>query len=110
MDILSALVHALPGVLQFENLLVLVLGVIGGIIVGALPGVSAPMGIAMLIPLTYGMEPLMALGLLAGVHNGASYGGAIPAVLLRIPGTPSSLFSTFDGYPLAEKGLGGTAI
>jgi putative tricarboxylic transport membrane protein len=110
MDTLNGLVHALPGILQWQNLFVLVLGVVGGIVVGALPGVSAPMGIAMLIPLTYGMDPIMALGLLAGVHNGASYGGAIPAVLLRIPGTPSSLFSTFDGYPLAEKGLAGTAI
>ena len=85
-------------------------GVIGGIIFGAIPGLTATMGIALLIPLTFGMSPLMALGMMAGIHNGGSYGGAIPAVLLRIPGTPGAIATTFDGYPMAQQGLAERAL
>ncbi|MEQ9125267.1 MAG: tripartite tricarboxylate transporter permease, partial [Alphaproteobacteria bacterium] len=62
-----------------------------GVVIGALPGLSATIGIAVLIPLTFGMDPLVALGMMAGIYNGSMYGGAIPAVLLRIPGTPSAI-------------------
>ncbi|MDB5541715.1 MAG: C4-dicarboxylate transporter permease [Devosia sp.] len=110
MDILSALINAVPDILAWQVVLAMVAGLIGGIVLGAIPGLGAPMGIAMLIPLTYGMEPLVALGMLAGVHNGASFGGAIPAVLLRIPGTTSAIFTTLDGYPLAQKGKAGAAV
>ena len=71
-------------ILEWQNILAMLVGVIGGIIFGAIPGLTATMGIALLIPLTFGMSPLMALGMMAGIHNGGSYGGAIPAVLLRI--------------------------
>ncbi len=110
MEILNALVGAIPEILTWQVVLAMVAGLIGGIVLGAIPGLGAPMGIAMLIPLTYGLEPLVALGMLAGVHNGASFGGAIPAVLLRIPGTTSAIFTTLDGYPLARKGKAGAAV
>ncbi|TZG32481.1 tripartite tricarboxylate transporter permease [Agrobacterium sp. B1(2019)] len=104
------LLHALPEVLSFTNFAAVIIGVIAGIIVGAMPGLSATMAISVLVPFTFGLEPLVALGLMAGIYNGAMYGGAIPAVLLRIPGTPAAVATTFDGYPMAQKGEGGFAL
>ncbi len=104
------LIHALPDVLGFTNLAAVIIGVIAGIIVGAMPGLSATMAISVLVPFTFGLEPLVALGLMAGIYNGAMYGGAIPAVLLRIPGTPAAVATSFDGYPMAQKGQGGFAL
>lgn len=104
------LLHALPHVLGSANFVAVVVGVIAGIIVGALPGLSATMAISVLVPFTFGLEPLVALGLMAGIYNGAMYGGAIPAVLLRIPGTPAAVATSFDGYPMAQKGQGGFAL
>ncbi len=98
------LLHALPAVFAWQNFLAMVGGTALGIAIGALPGLSATMGIAVLIPLTFGLDPLIGLGMMAGIYNGAVYGGAIPAILLRIPGTPSSIVTTFDGYPMARKG------
>jgi putative tricarboxylic transport membrane protein len=96
--------------LHWGPVLAMLGGTIIGIVLGALPGISATLGIALAIPFTYGMAPLSALGLLAGIHNGASQGGAIPAILLKIPGTPGSLVTTWDGYPLAQQGKAGGAI
>jgi len=110
MEILNAIVNAVPEILTWQVILSMLVGLIGGIILGAIPGLGSAMGIAMLIPLTYGLDPLVALGMLAGVHNGASFGGAIPAVLMRIPGTTSAIFTTLDGYPLAQKGKAGAAV
>ncbi len=104
------LLHALPEVFAFANFAAVIIGVIAGIVVGAMPGLSATMAISVLVPFTFGLEPLVALGLMAGIYNGAMYGGAIPAVLLRIPGTPAAVATTFDGYPMAQKGEGGFAL
>jgi len=104
------LIDALPHVLQLTNLAAVVVGVIAGILVGSLPGLSATMAISVLIPFTFAFEPLTALGLMAGIYNGAMYGGAIPAVLLRIPGTPAAVATSFDGYPMAQQGRGGYAL
>ncbi|MBY6002323.1 tripartite tricarboxylate transporter permease [Salipiger bermudensis] len=106
----SELLHALPEVIGFSNFAAVIIGVIAGIVVGAMPGLSATMAISVLVPFTFGLEPLVALGLMAGIYNGAMYGGAIPAVLLRIPGTPAAVATTFDGYPMAQKGEGGFAL
>ncbi|MBP1852766.1 tripartite tricarboxylate transporter permease [Rhizobium halophytocola] len=106
----AELLHALPEVLTLSNLAAVIIGVIAGIIVGAMPGLSATMAISVLVPFTFGLSPLVALGLMAGIYNGAMYGGAIPAVLLRIPGTPAAVATTFDGYPMAQKGEGGFAL
>lgn len=104
------LLDALPQVLTFGNFAAVVIGVLAGIIVGALPGLSATMAISVLIPFTFAFEPLVALGLMAGIYNGAMYGGAIPAILLRIPGTPAAVATSFDGYPMAQQGRGGYAL
>ncbi|MCD1634741.1 tripartite tricarboxylate transporter permease [Martelella mediterranea] len=106
----SDLLNALPEVVGFTNFAAVVIGVLSGIIVGAMPGLSATMAISVLVPFTFGLDPLVALGLMAGIYNGAMYGGAIPAVLLRIPGTPAAVATTFDGYPMAQKGEGGFAL
>ena len=102
--------EALPAVFAFENLLAIVGGTVIGMVAGALPGLTATMTIAVLIPLTFSMEPLVALGMMAGIYNGAMYGGAIPAILLRIPGTPPSIVTTFDGHPMANRGEAGYAL
>ncbi len=107
---MDIIIDTLGAVFALKPLLSLVLGVVLGIFIGALPGISATMGIALALPFTYGLEPMSALGLLAGIHNGASQGGAIPSILLRIPGTPGSVVTTWDGYPLARRGDAGAAI
>lgn len=85
-------------------------GTILGLIMGALPGLTAAMTIALLIPLTFGLEPIQGIGMLLGGFVGAVAGGAIPAILLGIPGTPSSVATTFDGYPMAKNGKAGKAL
>ncbi len=106
----GSLLDALPAVLSLGNFAAVVIGVIAGICIGALPGLSATMAISVLIPFTFGMDPLVALGMMAGIYNGAMYGGSIPAVLLRIPGTPAAVATSFDGYPMAQQGKGGYAL
>ena len=100
------LLQALPLVFSLEVVLAMAIGTAAGVAIGALPGLSTTMGIAVLIPLTFTLQPLVALGLMAGIYNGAMYGGAIPAILLRIPGTPAGIATVFDGYPMAQQGQG----
>jgi putative tricarboxylic transport membrane protein len=75
-----------------------------GIVVGALPGLTATMGIALLTGITYGMDTQMALIVLMGIYVGAIYGGSFPAIMLNIPGTASSAATALDGHPLALRG------
>lgn len=81
-----------------------------GVLIGALPGLNPVMAIALLLPLTYSMEPLIALGMVAGIYNGSMYGGAIPAILMRIPGTPAAIATTFDGFPMTQRGEAARAL
>lgn len=92
------------------NLLLAIGGVVAGTVIGALPGLTATMAVAVLVPLTFGMEPSSALIALGAIYTGAIYGGAYAAVLLNTPGTPSAIATTFDGYPLAKRGDGDLAI
>jgi putative tricarboxylic transport membrane protein len=86
------------------------LGVAWGIVCGALPGLGATIGIALLVPFTYGISPTVALPMLAGVYAGAIYGGGITAVLLGVPGTSADAATVFDGYPLAQQGMANKAL
>ncbi|MCB1739634.1 MAG: tripartite tricarboxylate transporter permease [Gammaproteobacteria bacterium] len=97
-------------VFSLSSIIAMVLGVLGGVAIGAMPGVSATMAIAMLLPLTFTLEPVTGLGMIAGIYSGAIYGGAIPAILLRIPGTPAAIATTFDGYPMSQQGQAGRAL
>jgi len=92
------------------NFLFVFIGVTAGIIVGALPGLTATMGVALLIPFTYGIDPVRGLLMLLGIFSGGIYGGSISATLLGIPGTPSAAATVLDGHPMAKKGLAGKAI
>ena len=92
------------------NLLLLMGGTVLGILFGALPGVSSTMGVAVLIPLTYGMDAASGLIMLAGIYCGSTYGGSISACLLNTPGTPASAATTMDGFPMTRKGRGGAWI
>lgn len=107
---LEHILNAFVSVLAWQSVLAMCIGTLIGIMLSALPGLSATMCIALAIPFTYGMDTLPALGLLAGIHNGASQGGAIPAVLLRIPGNAGSICTAWDGYPMAKQGHAGGAI
>lgn len=106
----EALWHSLPGIMSLSSLLAVAVGVIAGIFLGALPGLSATLGISVLLPFTFGMSPQVALGMMAGIYNGSMYGGAIPSILLRIPGTPAAVATTFDGYPMAQQGRANHAL
>ncbi|MDM8556505.1 tripartite tricarboxylate transporter permease [Desulfococcaceae bacterium HSG7] len=92
------------------NLLVLSIGVFMGIIFGALPGLTATMGLALLVPFTFTMSPASGLIMLAGIYVGAMYGDSIPAILINTPGTPAAIATTFDGFPLSQKGMAQHAL
>lgn len=92
------------------NFFFVFVGITAGIIVGALPGLTATMGCALLIPFTFGLAPVQGLLMLLGIFCGGIYGGSISAILIRTPGTPSAAATLLDGYPLSQKGMGGKAI
>ncbi|KAF2958809.1 hypothetical protein AS159_03810 [Thermotoga sp. Ku-13t] len=96
--------------LQPFNLLLILVGTIWGLVFGSIPGLTATMGVALAIPLTYGMSPFSGLILLSSIYIGAISGGFISAALLNMPGTPSSIATTFDAYPMAQKGKASLAL
>lgn len=95
---------------QADALLALLVGVVGGIVIGALPGFSASMGVALLIPVTYGMSPVAGLVMLVAVYTSSIYGGSITATLCHTPGTPASAATALDGYKLTQQGRGMEAV
>lgn len=97
-------------VLNPMTLLLIFAGVLTGMVVGAIPGLTANMGVAVLVPLTFTLAPTDAIGMLAGVWLGALYGGTLPAILINMPGTPADMMTTIDGYPMSKRGEGGRAI
>nr|WP_306238577.1 tripartite tricarboxylate transporter permease [Ornithinimicrobium sp. HY1745] len=100
----------LEAVLTVDAMLMLTAGVLLGILVGAIPGFTANMGIAILLPFTFAMDPLPGLMLLLGLYASALYSGAIPAILIKTPGTPGAAATVLDGFPLAAKGRAGEAL
>ncbi|PRX10858.1 UNVERIFIED_ORG: putative tricarboxylic transport membrane protein [Martelella mediterranea] len=106
MDILGYLLDALTPF----NLVLALAGVVLGTIIGALPGLSATMAVAVLVPFTFTMDPAAGLIALGAIYTGAIYGGAYAAILVNTPGTPSAIATTFDGYPMAKRGDGGLAV
>ena len=87
-----------------------VAGTIGGVMVGALPGLSSTMATALLLPFTLTMEPIPAIALLAALYCAGTYGGSITAILVNAPGAPPAAATAFDGYPLAQQGRAGLAL
>jgi putative tricarboxylic transport membrane protein len=102
--------HGLLTALEWKYLIPLFAGTLVGVIGGALPGVTITMTIIVILPFTYGLDPLQGLAAMTGVYVGGSAGGLISACLLGIPGTPSAIATTFDGFPMARGGAPGRAV
>ena len=96
--------------ISIAHILIAALGVVAGIVFGAIPGMTATMAVAVFLPMTYAYDLEMALYLLLGLYVGGISGGLVPAILINIPGTPSSITTTFDGYPMAKRGEGERAL
>ncbi|MSU90895.1 tripartite tricarboxylate transporter permease [Rhodobacteraceae bacterium 2CG4] len=96
--------------LTWNNLLYCLIGVVFGTFVGVLPGLGAVTAISMLLPFTFGLEPVGALIMLTGILYGALYGGSTSSILLNMPGTPASAVVALDGYPMAQQGRAGVAL
>ena len=112
---LDALFHGFLVALTFKNVAFMFVGIILGVIIGVLPGLGGANGVAILLPLTFSMAQVpggttTAIILLSCIYWGALFGGAITSILFNIPGEPWSLATTFDGYPLAQKGRAGSAL
>ena len=96
-------------VFTFQNIFLIFIGTVIGIIFGAIPGLSATMAVALCLPITFSMDIIPSMCLIIGLYLGGISGGLISAILLNIPGTPASLAATFDGHPMARNGMGGKA-
>ncbi|MDJ0930550.1 tripartite tricarboxylate transporter permease [Breoghania sp.] len=92
------------------TLMVLIISTVVGLFVGALPALSSTMGVALCIPITFSMNPANAPVLLGVIYTSSVFGGSVTAILLRTPGTDASIATTFDGYPMAQRGQGAQAI
>lgn len=109
-DVLSSLMGGFARMMDWQMLGACLAGTFAGTLVGVLPGLGPSAAIAVLLPITYGADPLFALVAMAGVYVGAMYGGTITSVMLNVPGESASVVTTFDGYPLARQGRGGLAL
>jgi putative tricarboxylic transport membrane protein len=110
MEILQNLFMGFETILSPIYLIYTLLGVILGAIIGALPGLGASAGIAILLPITYGMNPIAGIVMLCGIYYGGMYGGSITAITINTPGDSAAVMTAIDGYPLAKKGQAGKAL
>lgn len=110
MENLDWLIQGFSIALTFENILVAILGSILGIILGAMPGIGALAGVALLLPVTFQFNPTTGIIMLAAIYYSNMFGGAFSAILLNIPGTASAVMTAMDGNPMAEKGRPGQAL
>lgn len=107
MDVLAASVDIIA---RPDVILALLIGTIGGVTIGAIPGVGAAIAIAILLPATFSLPPLVGLTLLLGIYGSSMFGGAVPAVLINTPGTPVNALTTYDGYPMTQRGEAARAL
>ncbi len=107
---MDGLFHAIAAVSTWQVLAAAAGGVLWGILGGALPGISPSIAMALLLPFTYDMSPVMAVVMLGSVYIGAEYGGSIPAILIRTPGTNAAAATVIDGYVMHQNGRGGEAL
>ncbi|HEX2726958.1 MAG TPA: tripartite tricarboxylate transporter permease [Beijerinckiaceae bacterium] len=110
MDVLSGLLHGFAVALQPVNLFWCFVGCLLGTVVGIMPGLGPAATIAMLMPLTFGMDPTGGIIMLAGIYYGAKYGGSTTSILLNMPGESSSVVTCIDGYQMARRGRAGAAL
>src|ERR1700745_2813970 len=110
MEAFGLLLHGFHVLLTWKTLAVMMVGLVLGIFVGVLPGLGGPNGVAILLPLTFTMDPTSAIIMLSCIYWGALFGGAITSILFNIPGEPWSVATTFDGFPMAQQGGAGAAM
>src|ERR671932_360205 len=110
MEALGLLFHGFAVLMTWKILLLMMVGLVLGIFVGVLPGLGGPNGVAILLPLTFTMDPTTAIVMLSCIYWGALFGGAITSILFNIPGEAWSVATTFDGYPMAQKGQAAEAL
>ncbi|MEW4219671.1 tripartite tricarboxylate transporter permease [Rossellomorea marisflavi] len=110
MSIFEGILTGFQVALSLKGLSFVFIGVVTGTIIGMIPGLGPITAIAVMIPITYGMDPALALLLMAGVYYGSAYGGAASSILLNAPGESMAVPTTFDGYPLAKQGKAGKAL
>src|SRR5574342_232857 len=107
---MDLLLGTLAAVLEPRTFLSMSAGIIAGLIGGAIPGITITMTIILTLPFTFGMTPVQGLATMVGVYVGGESGGLVSACLIGIPGTPSAIATTFDGFPMARKGEPGRAV
>jgi TctA family transporter len=110
MSDIASLIGGFETALTAYHVGLMIAGVLLGILVGVLPGLGAPNGVTLLLPLTFGMEPISGIIVLSSMYWGALFGGSTTSILFNIPGEPSSIATTFDGYPLAQQGRAAEAL
>jgi len=110
MDSFFLLMQGFETALSWSNLLYCFIGVMLGMVIGVLPGLGPVSGTALLIPITFGMEPVSAIIMLSGIFYGAMYGGTITSVLVNVPGEAASVITCIDGYEMTKKGRAGAAL
>src|SRR4249920_1774709 len=110
MELLNNLAFGFEQALTWSNLFYCFVGVFLGTAIGVLPGLGPVATIAMLLPITFGLPPVSALIMLAGIYYGAQYGGSTPAILVNLPGESSSVVTAMDGYQMARQGKAGPAL
>src|SRR3989454_11210346 len=110
MEAFGLLLHGFSVLLTFKTLAFMIVGLVLGIFVGVLPGLGGPNGVAILLPLTFSMDPTTAIVMLSCIYWGALFGGAITSILFNIPGEAWSVATTFDGYPMAQRGQAAEAL
>ncbi|SDG40407.1 putative tricarboxylic transport membrane protein [Celeribacter baekdonensis] len=101
---MDALLSGLSLLMSFDVLVALMIGSIGGVIIGAIPGVGPAVAIAILLPATFALPPLVGLVMLLGIYGSSMFGGSLPAVLINTPGTAVNALTTYDGYPMTQRG------
>ncbi len=101
---MDALLSGLQTVATPAVMVALLIGSVGGVIIGAIPGVGAAVAIAILLPATFSLEPIVGLTMLLGIYGSSMYGGSLPAILINTPGTPVNALTTYDGHPMARRG------
>src|SRR3954452_23739527 len=110
MDILHNLSIGFGVAFSVQNLMYCFIGVLLGTVVGVLPGIGPVTTVAMLLPISFTLDPVSAMIMLAGIYYGAQYGGSTTAILVNIPGEASSVVTTIDGHKMAQQGRAGPAL
>ncbi|MEM6941995.1 MAG: tripartite tricarboxylate transporter permease [Pseudomonadota bacterium] len=107
---MESFISGIELLMRWDVCMALVIGSVGGVIIGAVPGVGAAVAIAILLPATFSLDPIVGLTMLLGIYGSSMYGGALPAILINTPGTAVNALTTYDGYPMTRRGQARRAL